>query len=48
MGNPLDRPLEDVVAHTIVAALMGNDMFIHDLSTRRLSGAAVSLRGISA
>ena len=30
MGNLLDRPYEDVVAHTIVAALMGDDMFIHD------------------
>jgi hypothetical protein len=30
MGNPLDRSHEDVVAHTIVAALMGDDMFIHN------------------
>ena len=28
--NPLDRPLEDVVAHTIVADLMGDDLFVLD------------------
>ena len=30
MGNPLDRPLEDVIAHTIVADLMGDDTVIRD------------------
>ena len=30
MGNPLDRPLEDVIAHTIVADLMGDDTDIRD------------------
>ena len=28
--NPLDRKLEDVVAHTIVADLMRDDVFILD------------------
>ena len=30
MANPLDRPLEDVIAHTIVADLMGDDTAIRD------------------
>jgi hypothetical protein len=30
MANPLDRPLEDVIAHTIVADLMGDDTVIRD------------------
>ena len=30
MGNPLDRPHEDVIVHTIVADLMGGDMFIYN------------------
>ena len=36
--NPLDGPLEDVIAHTIVADLMGGDMFIYnsvDLASKR-------------
>lgn len=28
--NPLDRPLEDVIAHTIVADLMGDDTTIRE------------------
>ena len=38
MANPLDRLLEDVISHTIVADLMGDDTVIRDPVDSALDG----------